>query len=95
MEKVEELFGEVDQSAEFLGLCEKGYVEGIPSGEYSKSKDNMEYGEKAIRLLRDNPELVNEKTSLWRKVAPISLTHNGQMDVVIALCKQGLIRYPE
>lgn len=78
----------------FLGLCEDGLVKGIPTGQYSKSKGskNKNYALNAVKILKQYPELSNDKNSLWIKVLKGKLiTHNNQMDVVIALWNEGLI----
>tara|TARA_R110001592_G_scaffold25816_10_gene97628 strand:- start:155 stop:553 length:399 start_codon:yes stop_codon:yes gene_type:complete len=80
----------------FLGLCEAGFVKGIKSGSYFKSKKpnlNKKYAIKAVELLISNSnlsekelwELVREELNLGVK------KHNSQMDVVIALWENGLI----
>ena len=75
----------------FLGLCEEGMVKGIPAGQYTASKDNKAYAVNAATLLAEGKQSwsVNE---LWRAVENDSeKTHNSQMDVVMALWKNGLI----
>lgn len=75
----------------FLGLCEEGLVKGIPPGSYTASKDNKAYAVRAAALLTEGKQTwsVNE---LWRAVAnDLEKTHNSQMDVVMALWKNGLI----
>jgi hypothetical protein len=75
----------------FLGLCEEGLVKGIPPGNYTTSKDNKAYAVQAAALLAEG----SRKWSigeLWRAVSPHpEKTHNSQMDVVLALWKNGLI----
>lgn len=76
----------------FLGLCEAGIVDGIPSGRYTNSPKNKLYGLKALELLRAEPELANDKTALWRAVVGDQETQaNHQMDVVVSLWQAGLI----
>ncbi|BGE85953.1 MULTISPECIES: DUF6979 family protein [Methylosinus] len=78
----------------FLGLCEEGQIQGIPAratGSYTKSKLNKNYAIRAIKILRDNPRLVNDPAILWSKVCGIKKAHNNQMDVVISLWNRGLI----
>jgi hypothetical protein len=75
----------------FLGLCEAGLVKGIPAGNYTASADNKVYAVRAAELLIEGKQ--NWSTSsLWRAVEtdPAKL-HNGQMDIVMALWKNGLI----
>jgi hypothetical protein len=75
----------------FLGLCEEGLVKGIPAGRYSSSRDNKAYAVRAAELLREGKQSWST-SSLWRAVADDpEKTHNSQMDVVMALWKNGLI----
>jgi hypothetical protein len=74
----------------FLGLCEEGLVKDIPAGRYTASKDNKAYAVKAVSLLIEGT-LQATVTDLWRAVAGPETTHNSQMDVVLALWKNGLI----
>ena len=75
----------------FLGLCEEGLVKGILAGQYTASKDNKDYAVQAAGLLTEG----SRKWSigeLWRAVSPDpEKAHNSQMDVVLALWKNGLI----
>lgn len=76
----------------FLGLCEEGLITGIPAGTYTTSKENKEYAVKAISILRENPELANNKQKLWKEViGEKSISENQQMDVVISLWNRNLI----
>jgi hypothetical protein len=75
----------------FLGLCEEGLVEGIPAGRYTASKDNKDYAVRAAALLAEGKQSWSTST-LWRAVTnDPEKTHNSQMDVVMALWKNGLI----
>jgi hypothetical protein len=74
----------------FLGLCEAGLVKGIPVGQYTHSNKNKAYALRAVALL--NAGTHKTVTTLWAEVTdgePID--HNSQMDVVLALWKNGLI----
>ena len=75
----------------FLGLCEAGLVKDIPAGNYSASADNKVYAVQAAELLIEGKQ--NWSTSsLWRAVEDDpGKTHNGQMDIVVALWKNDLI----
>lgn len=75
----------------FLGLCEAGLVRGIPAGHYAASADNKSYAVRAAELLIEGKQ--NWSTSsLWRAVEDDpGKTHNGQMDIVVALWKNDLI----
>ncbi len=77
--------------AAFLGLCEEGVVKGISPGRYTKSRDNKEYALRAWRILRAEKG-PTEVQSLWlRVIKGMSKTHNGQMDVVLALYSADLL----
>lgn len=73
----------------FLGLAEDGIIKGITKGSYTKSADNKYYAVSAVDQLRANPNLVNDKATLWRLVSGGAKQHNGQLDVVIDLWKNG------
>jgi len=76
----------------YLGLCEEGLVEGIPRGQYTRSKDNKAYALRAHGILQTEPALSSSPDRLWDRVlAPISKKHNSQMDVVASLWNQGLL----
>lgn len=75
----------------FLGLCEEGLVKGIPAGNYTASKDNKAYAVRAAALLIEGTRSWSI-TELWRAVTnDPEKTHNSQMDIVLALWKNGLI----
>lgn len=81
----------------FLGLCEAGLVKGIKAGVYFKNKKenlNKKYAIKAVEILKENPSL--SKNELWDKVrerlALGEKKHNSQMDVVLALWENNLIK---
>lgn len=75
----------------FLGLCEEGLVKEIPPGQYTKSKDNKAYAVRAAALLVEGTQNWSIN-SLWQAVTDdAEKTHNSQMDVVMALWKNGLI----
>jgi hypothetical protein len=75
----------------YLGLCEEGLVKGIPAGHYTASKDNKDYAVRAAALLIEGKQSWSTST-LWRAVTnDPEKTHNSQMDVVLALWKNGLI----
>jgi hypothetical protein len=76
----------------FLGLCQVGYVIGIPSGDYTRSEKNREYAVSAAEALADDPTLDGNAEALWNRVlSGEHKRHNSQMHVVIALWKQGLL----
>ncbi|MGI9250321.1 MAG: DUF6979 family protein [Pseudohongiellaceae bacterium] len=76
----------------FLGLASAGLIRGVPSGEYTKSKDNKRYALQAVSLLKENPKLANDIKCLWECVMQgEKKTHDGQMNVVCALWSEGYI----
>ncbi|WP_138224525.1 DUF6979 family protein [Paenibacillus algicola] len=79
----------------FLGLCEAGLVKGIPAGDYveiSGARKNKGYAVNAIEVLKRRPELSEDKLGLWRMVMQgNNMSHNSQMDVVLALWNKQLI----
>ena len=77
----------------FLGLCEEGLINGIPKGYYTNSKKNKAYGIAAVEILKKNPSLANNKDHLWKLIPNKTATYqNCQLDVVIALWNEGMIR---
>lgn len=81
----------------FLGLCSEGLVPYISKRRYARAIQSQNYAVKAVRILQvyeeQHSELPNS-IQLWdavmRKVGK-EIVHNGQMDVVLALWKAGLI----
>jgi hypothetical protein len=81
----------------FLGLCEEGLIKGVPSGNYTTSKDNKGYGIAAIELLKEKPYLAKNASALWRETMKKTGNNenkkrNEQMDVVIALYNNKLLK---
>tara|TARA_R110002072_G_scaffold36000_1_gene105925 strand:+ start:579 stop:989 length:411 start_codon:yes stop_codon:yes gene_type:complete len=76
----------------FLGLCEAGLVKDIPKGNYVKSIKNKEYALKAVEILRQNTETTFSPKELWKKLDLEDKNHNSQMDVVLGLWENGLIK---
>lgn len=75
----------------FLGLCEEGLVKGIPAGNYGASKDDKTYAVGAVALLAEGTRSWSTN-ALWEAVtSDPEKKHNSQMDVVMALWKNGLI----
>ncbi|KQO18153.1 DUF6979 family protein [Paenibacillus sp. Leaf72] len=79
----------------FLGLCEEGLVNGIHKGKYTFTDGpqlNKQYAVRAVQILRSKPELIEDKSALWREVLNgVQKQHNSQMDVVLALWNSKLI----
>ncbi len=78
----------------FVGLCEAGLVKGIPAGEgahaTSQANRNKDYAVRAVELLKAGTHTT--VSQLWSAVANgESGDHASQMDVVLALWKNGLI----
>ena len=74
----------------FLGLAEEGLIRGVPPGRYTRSLDNKDYALEAVKLLRISPDLSDDPKQLWECVMHgRNKQHNGQMDVAIALWKNG------
>jgi hypothetical protein len=74
----------------FLSLCEAGVVKGIPAGQYAPSNKAKGYALRAVSLLRAGS--LASATGLWAAATEgEDVPHGGQMDVVLALWKNGLI----
>jgi hypothetical protein len=74
----------------FLGLCEAGVVKGVAVAEPGAANRNKQYAVKAVELLCAG----THKTipALWTAVAEgDEAPHAAQLDVVMALWKNGLI----
>jgi len=77
----------------FLGLCEFGMIKNIPIGSYTGSTENKLYAVRAVRALRKNPELTYNEELLWEQVSSgKSISHNEQLDVVLSLWNENLIK---
>ncbi|WP_444900511.1 DUF6979 family protein [Microbulbifer sp. VAAC004] len=71
----------------FLGVCEEGYVCGVPKGKYTSSTLNKRYALRGLELLRDDPSLT--EMELWKHVS--NKKYNQQMHVVKSLFDAGLV----
>lgn len=79
-----------------LGLIEEKLIKGVKPGVYTRSKANKGYAVKAVKLLIKNPTLSERPLELWATVLAVeNKQHNGQMDVVVALWKNGDILSPQ
>jgi len=77
----------------FLGLCEDGLITGIPAGSYTRSRLNKSYAMRAVSILRTHREFASDQYGLWHRVQDgNSKAHNGQMDVVLALWRGGVLK---
>ena len=75
----------------FLGLCEQGLVKGIPAGKYSATPEHKVYAVAAARMLLEAKQSWSI-TSLWKAATGrADMPHTGQLDVVMALWKNGLL----
>ncbi len=74
----------------FLGLCEAGFVRGIPKGVYTNSILNKEYALKAIECLKHNNNDISP-TKLWSAIGMTSKSHNQQMNVILELFKHYML----
>jgi hypothetical protein len=80
----------------FLGLCQAGYIAGVPRGEYGRGVKNKGYAVAAAELLARKPALAADWGELWRRtLGGAAKQHNSQMHVVIALWKKGVLSVPE
>jgi hypothetical protein len=82
----------------YLGLCSEGMVKGVRPGKYTHSIKNKKYAVDAVLALRlsqrnrGNPSLAGDPRGLWNTImGGVEKQENGQMDVVIALWKDGLL----
>ena len=79
----------------FLGLAGLGNITNLNQGNYTRSVDNKRYAETAVRILKANASKTFSAKELWeevQKVLCITKKHNGQMDVVLALWENDLIK---
>ena len=88
----------------FLGLSEDGLIIGIPPGEYTRSIKSKKYAIAGVFLLREVPNLCENKSKMWRIVRDMwcvmgdeptekNKAANNRMDVVVALWQNGDIRH--
>lgn len=79
----------------FLGLCEEGYIKGIPQGRYNTKENslNKKYAITTADLFRKEPGLVNEDSKiLWSIVTGgKKIKSNYQVDIVKVLWENNLI----
>jgi hypothetical protein len=77
----------------FLGLCEEGFVVGVPAGSYGAAEHNKGYAVEAVRLLIEDPRVAESgPTALWLRVMNgREKAANHQMDVVLTLWAHDLI----
>ena len=68
----------------FLGLCHTGLVKGVRKGSAESSK-NGDYAILAVELIEKDPTLASGSASSFWERLETGRSHNGQIDVVIAL----------
>jgi len=74
----------------FLGLCEAGLVKDIAADGAASGNRNGTFAVKAVALLKAGTH--RTVPALWAEVsAGEELEHGAQMDVVLALWKNGLV----
>lgn len=79
----------------FLTLCGEGYVKGVPRGNYANGRENAEHAVALARVLLDDPDLADASTArLWKLAGGARKDENDQVDVVVALCRAGLLVEP-
>jgi hypothetical protein len=81
----------------FLGLCSEGLVKGVKVTSYTNSKKNKDYAVAAVKLLKVKGRGNYTSKTLWLDVlkfvnADTNKQHSGQLDVVLALWDEGLIK---
>ncbi len=82
----------------FLGICSEGILIGVDKSEYTTSVYNKKYAIDALTLIKKDKAKYTNYTSkeLWEvltKNYSKKIRHNSQMDVVLALVKNGLINW--
>ncbi|WP_339169204.1 hypothetical protein MKX75_07960 [Paenibacillus sp. FSL R5-0341] len=79
----------------FLGLCEDGYVKGIPQGRYNHKENslNKRYAINTVKLFHEDPSMAHENSKkLWSVVTEGKVIKpNYQVDIVKALWRKGMI----
>nr|WP_264642425.1 hypothetical protein [Candidatus Symbiopectobacterium sp. NZEC127] len=83
----------------FLGLCQDGFVKGIPQGSYVPvDSPNKKYATIAANVVLDSSSRHYSNAELWHKATTgfsgAAKNQNGQMDVVLALKEAGLLKKP-
>jgi hypothetical protein len=76
----------------FLGIASEGFLNGVPKGDYTTSKKNMDYAIRALKIVAENPSRVWNPQTLWKELAT-NKQHNSQMDVVLSLWENQFIQY--
>jgi hypothetical protein len=81
----------------FLGLCESGYIVGVPQGNYIQKSTPSVIKQKAVGIrniiMNTNPPALptQSKTTVWTQVGGTG-QHEGVIDVVYALFNSGVLQ---
>ncbi|MEK3707104.1 hypothetical protein MKY87_23955 [Paenibacillus sp. FSL R7-0198] len=79
----------------FLGLCEDGYVRGIPQGRYNHKENslNKRYAIDTVKLFHEDSSMVHvDSKKLWTVVTEGKvIKSNYQVDIVKGLWGKGMI----
>lgn len=79
----------------YLTLCGKGFVRGVPPGRYAAGRENAAHAIALVRLLvKDGSRAKETDALLWKLAGGGSKHQNGQVEVVKALWRAGLIAIP-
>ncbi|MEQ4511943.1 MAG: hypothetical protein ABN480_15250 [Dickeya sp.] len=83
----------------FLGLCEAGYIKGIPKGKYTKSYKNKKYAVVAADIVLAGDNVNHDPDMLWQKLKEYIPdrcdTPNSQVNIVLALKEASFLQKPE
>jgi hypothetical protein len=75
----------------FLGLCKRGAIVGVRACFELSDTKNGDYACLAWKALKEQPQLADDRRSLWACVHADATNENGQLDVVLALWGAGLL----
>lgn len=75
----------------FLGLCGAQLLKMVTTSACVPN-ENGGYAVAAVKLLRRDRRLANDKAALWGQIPGAPVHQNGQMDVVLALWNNGDIK---
>lgn len=79
----------------YLTLCGEGYVRGVPAGQYAHGRENADHAIALARLLLEDSCLLDAPAAeLWNRAGGLRKSQNGQVAVVVALVRAGLLRKP-
>jgi hypothetical protein len=91
------LAGDGRKSWALLGLCEEGFVKGVPKGSYfanSATNKNKQYTLAALELLKQEQAIPGNRRIFWQRVPGTPDAMNGQLDVLFTLVKNGDYVHP-